>query len=72
MIGLDSLTLFRVLRTLKFFDRLQRYIMTLTKAVKSLGPIWGIMVPSMCIFATVACSIFGEILPVSPSLILFA
>merc|ERR1719285_81752 len=53
----------RVLRTLKFFDRLQRYIMTTIKAVKSLGPIFSIMFPSLCIFATVACSIFGEILP---------
>ena len=54
----------RVLRTLKWVDRLQRYTVTILKSMSELGAIMTLTLSVMCIFATVACALFGELLPV--------
>ena len=53
----------RVLRTLKWVDRLQRYTVTILKSMSELGAIMTLTVSVMAIFATVSCALFGELLP---------
>ena len=53
----------RVLRTLKFVDRLQRYAETILNSMRQLDAILSLVGGVMGIFASVGCAVFGELLP---------
>ena len=54
---------FRVLRTLKFIERLQRYTVTLLKSIQSLGPIMHLTGAFVVMATSLGCSLFGNIIP---------
>ena len=54
---------FRVLRTLKFIDRLQRYTVTILKSIQSLGPIMHLTGAFVFMFSAIGCSLFGDLIP---------
>jgi hypothetical protein len=60
---LRAMRMLRVLRTLKFIERLQRYTETTITSMQQLGPILSLTVSILCIFASVACALFGDSMP---------